>query len=203
MQTIFNESQTRVNLMRAFAGECQARQRYYQAALTAQQQKLIVVERMFRFTAEQEERHAMVFWKLMKDASGQNIDVSAGYPIEVTDDIAQLLGSAFKYEENEFSAVYPDFARIATGEGFAEAAAKFRMIGDIEKSHRARFEYYEKLYREDKLFRSDDTDQKWMCLNCGHIHVGSEPPQQCPVCNAEKGYFIRENEAAFTFCGMI
>ena len=71
MQTIFNESQTKVNLMRAFAGECQSRQRYYQAALTAQQKKYIGIERMFRFTAEQEERHAMVFWKLLRDASGE------------------------------------------------------------------------------------------------------------------------------------
>lgn len=203
MQTIFNESQTRVNLMRAFAGECQSRQRYYQAALTAQQKKLVGIERMFRFTAEQEERHAMVFWKLMQDGSGQNIDISAGYPVNTTDDIAVLLSSALKAEESEYSSIYPDFARIAAEEGFPEAAEKFRMIADIENIHRIRFEYYEKLYREDKLFRSDDTQQHWMCLNCGHIHMGTEPPLECPVCKAERGYFIRECEAAFTSCEML
>ncbi|MCR4794291.1 MAG: rubrerythrin family protein [Ruminococcus sp.] len=200
MQTIFNESQTKINLMRAFAGECQSRQRYYQAALTAQQKKLIVIERLFRFTAEQEERHAMVFWKLMEQTEGQHIDISCGYPVEVTDDIGQLLAAAEKDEENEACSIYPDFARIATGEGFAEAAAKFRMIGDIEEQHRARFEYYSKHYCEGTLFRSGDPEQRWICLNCGHIHVGTEPPQNCPVCNADRGYFLREAEAAFTSC---
>ena len=74
----FKESQTRTNLMRAFAGECQSRQRYYMAALTAQQQKLVGIERMFRFTAEQEERHAMVFFKLLGECAGENIDICAG-----------------------------------------------------------------------------------------------------------------------------
>ena len=90
MQVNFNESRTRQNLMRAFAGECQSRQRYYQAALIAQQQKLIGIERMFRFTAEQEERHAMVFWNLMQESAGQDIEITAGYPAAVFTDIQQL-----------------------------------------------------------------------------------------------------------------
>jgi rubrerythrin len=94
--------------------------------------------------------------------------------------------------------VYPDFARIAADEGFTEAASKFRMIADIENSHRARFRYYGELYRSGMLFRSNDTEQCWICLNCGHIHKGSEPPKECPVCRVEQGYFIREKEAAFT-----
>ena len=94
MQVNFNESRTRQNLMRAFAGECQSRQRYYQAALIAQQQKLIGIERMLRFTAEQEERHAMVFWKLMKESAGQEIEITAGYPASVFTDIQQLLDSS-------------------------------------------------------------------------------------------------------------
>lgn len=200
MQTIFNESQTRVNLMRAFAGECQARQRYYQAALIAQQQKFIGIERMFRFTAEQEERHAMVFWKDLKDSAGMTVDIAAGYPADVFDDIRQLLDASAAEEEKEHGIVYPDFARIAADEGYSDIASEFRMIAEIEESHRKRFEYYGKLYREDRLFRSDDTEQVWLCLNCGHIHKGSEPPQECPVCRAAQGYFIRECEAAFTSC---
>ena len=191
-----------MNLMRAFAGECQSRQRYYQAALIAQQQKLIGIERMFRFTAEQEERHAMVFWKLMSDSAGQTVDITAGYPADVYEDIGQLLEASQKEEEKEHVVVYPDFARIAYDEGFTEAAQKFRAIAEIESEHAARFAYYAGLYREDRLFRSDDTQQRWMCLNCGHIHVGSEPPQDCPVCRAEQGYFIREAEAPFTSCNV-
>lgn len=203
MQTSFNDSQTKVNLMRAFAGECQSRQRYYQAALKAQQQKLVGLERMFRFTAEQEERHALVFWKLMKEAAGQSIDISAGFPADVFDEVQQLLDASGKEEEKEFSVVYPDFARIAASEGYQDTASKFRMIAEIEDSHRKRFAYYAKLYREDKLFRSDDTQQRWICLNCGHIHTGTEPPKDCPVCNVQQGYFIRETEAAFTSCDII
>lgn len=203
MQTSFSESQTRINLMRAFAGECQSRQRYYQAALTAQQQKLVGLERMFRFTAEQEERHAMVFWKLLKEGTGQDIDISAGFPAEVTEEIQKLLDASEREEKKEFSVVYPDFARIAADEGFTEAASKFRMIADIENSHRARFRYYGELYRSGMLFRSNDTEQYWICLNCGHIHKGSEPPQECPVCRAEQGYFIRREEAAFTSCDTV
>jgi rubrerythrin len=155
---------------------------------------------MFRFTAEQEERHAMVFWKLMKNAAGQTVDVTAGYPADVFEDIGQLLDASQKEEEKEHVVVYPDFARIADDEGFTGAARKFRAIAEIEKEHGTRFAYYAGLYREDRLFRSDDTQQRWICLNCGHIHVGSEPPQECPVCSAEQGYFIREAEAAFTSC---
>ena len=105
MQMNYNESQTRKNLMRAFAGECQSRQRYYQAALIAQQQKLIGLERMFRFTAEQEERHAMVFWKLMKEAAGQSIDISAGFPADVFDEVQQLLDASGKEEEKEYISI--------------------------------------------------------------------------------------------------
>lgn len=203
MHIDFKESQTRVNLMRAFAGECQARQRYYQAALTAQQQKLVGLERMFRFTAEQEERHAMVFWKLMKEAAGETVDISAGFPADVSEDIQQLLDFSQNEESKEFGVVYPDFARIADDEGFTEAAQKFRLIADIENCHRARFAYYGKLYRDGMLFRSDSGEQCWLCLNCGHIHKCSEPPRECPVCSAEQGYFIREEEAAFTSCSTI
>lgn len=198
MQVDFNSSKTRENLMRAFAGECQARQRYYMAALTAQQQKLIGIERMLRFTAEQEERHAMVFFKLMGDAAGQNIDISAGFPADVYTDIQQLLDAAAQGEQNEFERIYPEFSRIAADEGFQEAAAKFSMISEIEECHRKRFSYYADLMRRDELFRSESTEESWICLNCGHIHKGSEPPRECPVCNAEQGYFIRHAEAAFT-----
>ena len=198
MKTDFNESQTRINLMRAFAGECQSRQRYYQAALIAQQQKLVGIERMFRFTAEQEERHAIVFWKRLKDSAGGNIEITAGFPADAYEDIQQLLDASAAEEEKEYSIVYPDFARTAAEEGYADIASVFRMVSDIEKSHNERFSYYCGLYRSGRLFRSDDSEQTWLCLNCGHIHKGSEPPQECPVCTAAQGYFIRENEAAFT-----
>lgn len=203
MKINFNESQTKINLMRAFAGESQARQRYYQSALIAQKQYLVSLERMFRFTAEQEEQHAIIFFNLLKEAAGQSIEITAGYPADAYTDIQQLLDSAAKAESDEFGIVYPDFALIAQNEGFNEAASKFKMIGEIENSHRARFEYYAKLWRDGMMFRSESTEERWMCLNCGHIHVGSEPPTACPVCGVKQGFFIREAEAPFTSNVMI
>lgn len=194
----FSQSNTRSNLMRAFAGECQSRQRYYQSALIAQKQNFIGIERLFRFTAEQEERHAMVFYHLLKDVAGQEVEIAAGYPADVFSDLQQLLDAAVRDEDKEHSVIYPDFARIADDEGFSDAAGKFRAVSDIENSHRERFSYYAELMRSGMLFRSDSTQEVWICLNCGHIHVGSEPPVHCPVCNVPQGYFIREKEAAFT-----
>ena len=203
MQTNFNESRTKINLMRAFAGESQSRMRYYLAALTAQKQYLVGLERMFRFTADQEEHHAQVFYDLLKDAAGEEIEIKADFPADVYDDLQQLLDASANSENKEFSDIYSDFARIAAEEGFTDIGDKFRMIAKIEDTHKHRFEYYADLMRSDKLFRSEDTDERWMCLNCGHIHIGSEPPQNCPVCGVQQGFYVREAEAPFTSCGII
>ena len=198
MQTIFNESRTKTNLMRAFAGESQSRMRYYLAALTAQQQYLVGLERMFRFTAEQEEQHAKVFYEILKESAGQMINIEADFPADVYTDLRQLLEASANGEEREYAEVYPDFARIAAEEGFADISRTFRMIADIEDKHKHRFKYYADLMNKDMLFRSDNTEEKWMCLNCGHIHTGSEPPQNCPVCGVKQGFYVREAEAPFT-----
>ncbi|MBR1823528.1 MAG: rubrerythrin family protein [Ruminococcus sp.] len=203
MQTNFNESRTKLNLMRAFAGESQSRMRYYLAAVTAQQQFMVGIERMFRFTAEQEEHHAKVFFELLKDAAGEEIPIKADFPADVYTDLQQLLDAAAKGEDKEFSEIYPEFARVAAEEGFTDIGEKFRMIAEIEDKHKHRFQYYADLMRKDMLFRSDDTEEKWMCLNCGHIHTGSEPPQQCPVCAVKQGFYVREPEAPFTSCNIM
>ena len=203
MQINFNESQTKINLMRAFAGESQSRMRYYLAALTAQQQYLVGLERMFRFTAEQEEQHAKVFYELLKESVGEEILIKADYPADVYTDLRQLLESAANGEEREHSEIYPNFAQTAADEGFTDISSKFRMISDIEDKHKHRFEYYADLMKKDMLFRSDDTEERWMCLNCGHIHTGSEPPQNCPVCSVRQGFYVREAESPFTSSNML
>ena len=177
MKVIFNESGTKENLMRAFAGECQARHRYYFAALTAQEQNLVGLERMFRFTAEQEERHAKQFYELLKEATGTEVNITADYPVNVYTELQKLLDAAARNENSESSEIYPRFAQIAAQAGYPEIQQKFSMIAKIEDSHNRRFEYYAKLMREGMLFRSESTEQSWLCLNCGHIHTGSEPPQ--------------------------
>lgn len=198
MQTNFCESRTREALMRAFAGECQSRQRYYQAALIAQDQDHVALERMFRFTAEQEERHAKQFFELLKECAGEKIEITGSYPASVYTDLGDLLRASAEEEYHEANEVYPEFARLAREEGFTDIALKFDMIGKIEETHHKRFDHYLRLWESDSLLRSDSTEETWICLNCGHIHTGSEPPVECPVCGAEKGYFIREAEAPFT-----
>ena len=127
MKVIFNESGTKENLMRAFAGECQARHRYYFAALTAQEQNLVGLERMFRFTAEQEERHAKQFYELLKEATGTEVNITADYPVNVYTELQKLLDAAAKNENSESSEIYPRFAQIAAQEGYPEIQQKFSM----------------------------------------------------------------------------
>lgn len=202
MQNNFMESQTKTNLMRAFAGESQARNRYIFASDAASQQNMEALARMFKMTAAQEEQHAKIFFELMQEAAGTNVDINAGYPADVFSDLQKLLDFSAKSENEEFGVLYPDFARIAKDEGFTKAESKFTLIAQIENEHRQRFEYYAALMRDGKLFRSENTEERWMCLNCGHIHTASEAPLACPVCGVKQGYFVREREAAFTFGGI-
>lgn len=197
MQKNFIESRTKENLMRAFAGESQARNRYSFAQKTALEQNMYAISEIFRFTAEQEEQHAKIFFDLLKDATGTTVEINAGYPADVYGDIQKLLDSAVHNENEEFSNDYPAFAQTAQEEGFAAAASRFNMIAQIENQHRLRFEYYANLLRSGNLHKSEKTE-RWLCLNCGHIHESSEAPVQCPVCGVNRGYFIRENEASFT-----
>ena len=194
---------TKTNLMRAFASECMSGMRYYLAENAAQSQQLAAIAKLFRFTAEQEKQHAKVFQELMGELSGSNIDITAGYPVVSTDDIQQLLDLTVINEAAEADTVYPEFARIAREEGFNAIAEKFELIGSIEQTHRIRFEYYAGLMRSGRLFRSDDSEERWICLNCGQIHTGSEPPQSCPVCGMPVGWRLREAEAELTFREMI
>jgi rubrerythrin len=202
MHTDFMSSETRINLMRAFAGECQAANRYRIASDSANELNNHVMGMIFRFTARQEEKHAAVFFNLLKDSAGSNIEIKSGYPADVYSDIIRLLESSVHNENEEHINIYPTFSKIAEQEGFSAAAAKFSLIAEIENEHRRRFEYYLQLMKNDNLFRSDKTE-RWICLNCGHIHESSSAPLVCPVCGVRQDYFIREREAAFTLGGCI
>jgi len=184
------ESQTKHNLMRAFAGESQARNRYTFAHGKALQQNLYVIAEVFKFTADQEKAHAEVFYNHLKAMTGQNIEIDGTYPIDLYDDILGMLKAAKHNEFEEFEDVYPAFAKVAREEGFPKIAADFEAIAKIEKIHGTRFDRLAMLIENHELFASKKTE-KWMCLNCGHIHEGSQAPQMCPVCSHNQGYFIR------------
>lgn len=186
----FRDSVTKDNLMRAFAGESQARNRYTFAAETAKKEGLFIIEGVFKFTASQEEAHAKVFYNHMKELAKSNIHVDGSYPVDISSNVVDLLEMATHNEYEEYDDVYKSFAETARSEGFAKVAASFQMIADVEKVHGDRFAKFATLLKEGKLFVSD-MEIQWMCMNCGYIYNGNSAPKKCPVCGADQGYFLR------------
>ena len=186
----FKNSETAKNLMRAFAGESQARNRYTIAADQAKKEGLYVVQSVFLFTAEQERAHAQVFYDYLKELKGENILIDGGYPVDQYDKSLDLLKAARHNEYEEFQDVYQNFGKTAKEEGFAQIADGFFRIGDIEKIHGDRFQLFADYLEKNQLFVSE-VETGWMCLNCGFAFRGTKAPASCPVCHHEQGYFIR------------
>lgn len=192
----FKSSQTKDNLMRAFAGESQARNRYSFAAEQAKKQNLAVIEAVFTYTANQEKEHAEIFYQHLKEMAGETIHIDGGYPVDLSEDIAKLLRMAQHNEYEEHDSVYASFAETARKEGFPAVEASFRMIANIEKIHGDRFGKFADMMEQNKLFVSD-IKTGWICLNCGHVFDGETVPERCPVCHYDKGYFIRMELSPF------
>ena len=197
MATNFETSETAKNLMRAFAGESQARNRYTIAADRAKEQKLTVVEAVFRFTADQERAHAEVFYTHLQQLDGTEITVDGGYPVNVTTSVAKLLRYAEGNEHKEHDEVHKAFAETAKAEGFAKIAADFENIAKIEKLHGDRFAKLAEQIESGKLFLCD-AECGWMCLNCGNVVETKGAPEKCPVCGVDQGFFIRLALAPYT-----
>lgn len=186
----FKDSETAKNLMRAFAGESQARNRYTFSAQKAKKEGYPVIESAFLFTANQEKEHAQIFYDYLKELKGQTIVVDGGYPVDQYDSSLDLLKAARHNEYEEFEDVYRNFGNIAKEEGFTKIANSFFMIGEIEKIHGDRFQLFADYLEQNKLFVSE-VNTGWMCLNCGYVFQGTNAPAKCPVCSHEQGYFIR------------
>ncbi len=187
----FESSRTRENLMRAFAGESQARNRYTFAASAAKSAGLHWVERVFRMTADQEKEHAELFFKNLAQCEGENIHIDASYPVENTVWTPdRLLCAAQHNEYEEAHSVYPAFAQTARDEGFLTIAELFERVAAIEQMHGDRFGQLAQRMEEGKLYASGQP-VPWLCLNCGHVHYGTEAPPVCPVCKHAQGYFVR------------
>ena len=185
----FKDSQTKVNLMKAFAGESQARNRYTFAAEEAREQGLYAIQEVFLFTANQERAHAERFYDLLKSLSGETIEICGGFPVDKQDTVEGLLEAAQHNEYEEADDVYIAFGNTAKEEGFMEVASAFFQISEIEKIHGNRFGQLAEMLKDGTYFETKESE-KWMCLNCGNIHTGKKLPGVCPVCRYEKGYFI-------------
>lgn len=196
MAVDFKNSETRDNLMRAFAGESQARNRYTFAASQARKEKLHVIEAVFTYTADQEKEHAEIFYNHLKELAGETIHVDGGYPVDITENIGELLRRAQHNEYEEHDSVYKAFGEKAKEEGFTKVANSFFMIAEIEKIHGDRFGRFAEWMEQNKLFKEEEKTS-WICLNCGYIYEGESAPLKCPVCEHDQGFFVRLSQSPF------
>lgn len=196
MAVDFRNSETKDNLMRSFAGESQARNRYTIAAAQAKKQNLHVIEAVFTYTANQEKEHAEIFYNHLKELGGETIHIDGGYPVDISQNLADLLRMAQHNEYEEHDDVYKSFGEKAKEEGFHAIANSFFLIAEIEKVHGDRFGRFAELMEKDMLFRAPEKTS-WICLNCGYIYEGEAAPQKCPVCVHDQGYFIRLDQSLY------
>lgn len=197
MAVDFKNSKTKENLMKAFAGESQARNRYTYAAQKAHEKNLHVLEEVFQFTAEQERAHGKVFYEFLTELSGENIAIEGTYPIDISESLEELLGMAEHNENEEHDIVYKEFEQVARQEGFDEISRAFFMIGRVEKMHAERFAQFKQWMENNQLFLSDVTT-RWMCLNCGFVSESKAAPEVCPSCGENQGYFVRLTLSPYT-----
>lgn len=156
------DAKTKTNLLRAFAGECQARIRYEIAAKVAGKSGLPVLQDMLYFTANQEKEHAVIFYNFLKDVfKDENVSMMANYPIDINEDLASLLDAASRHEYDEATSIYKQFGEEAKEEGYIEIATTFFMISEIENYHYERFKKYHDLLTSGKLFK-ENNNIKWM-----------------------------------------
>ena len=192
----FARSETHINLMRAFAGESQARNRYTIAAGMAREKNLYVVQQAFLFTADQELTHAKQFYRQLADLSGQTVRADGTYPVDLYPDLLSHLRAAQHNEFQEWEHDYAHFAKTASEEGFPLVAKLFDSIAGIERIHGERFGRFADLLEREELFVSSVTCQ-WMCLNCGYVVESTMAPASCPVCHHPQGYFVRMEMVPF------
>ena len=197
MAVDFCKSRTKENLMKAFAGESQARNRYTIAAEMAMEHHMYSVGQIFLFTADQERAHAQRYYELLKEAAGETIEICGGFPADTFDSLTDLLRAAEHNETEEYKDVYRSIGDQAKEEGFLEAASAFYQIAEVEKTHAKRFGKMRELMETNTYFELAK-EGAWMCLNCGHIHRGTKAPEVCPLCRHEKGFFVPLSLAPYT-----
>lgn len=185
-------TKTLTNLMKAFAGESQARTRYTYYASVAKKEGYNQIAAIFLETAENEKEHAKVFFKhldggLGGTAQGVPVEITATYPVAYGTTYDNLLAAAAG-EREEWSDLYKSFAETAENEGFRDVASSFRMISKVEAHHEARYLKLAKNIEEDQVFNKQESTS-WICDNCGYIHEGSSAPEICPACKHPKAYF--------------
>lgn len=178
-------TQTEKNVLAAFAGESQARNRYTFFASVARKEGYEQIAAIFLDTADNEKEHAEVFFKLLE---GGNVEITAGYPAGVIGDTAANLEAAADGERLEWTTLYQNFAATARQEGLTKVATAFTEIAEVEEQHEKRYRKLLQNVREGKVFQRD-TVVKWRCRNCGYVHEGTSAPKVCPACQHPQAYY--------------
>jgi len=178
-------TKTEKNLLKAFAGESQARNRYTFFASIARKEGYIQIQNIFEETAANEKEHAEVFFKYLE---GRDVDITASYPAGKIGTTEENLLAAAEGEKLEWGTLYPDFEKIAKKEGFHDVAESFEEIAEVEEEHEKRYRKLLENVKNGTVFKRDE-EVAWHCLNCGYIHHGKEAPEECPACKHERAYY--------------
>jgi rubrerythrin len=178
-------TKTEKNLLQSFAGESQARNRYVFFASKAKKEGYEQIAAIFAETAEQEMEHAETFFKYLE---GGMVEVKASFPAGIISNTAENLKAAAEGENEEWSMLYPEFAKVADAEGFPEIAATFRNIAIAEKEHEERYLKLLANVVAGKVFEKEG-EIEWQCRNCGFVHKGKKAPVECPACKHAQAYF--------------
>jgi rubrerythrin len=178
-------TQTEKNLLTAFAGESQARNRYTYFAGAARKEGFVQISAVFEDTANQEREHAKRFFKFLE---GGDVEVAAAFPAGVIGTTAENLAASAAGENHEHTELYPGFAKVAREEGFAPVAAAFDAISVAEKQHEARFRGLLANVEAGTVFKRA-AKVRWRCRNCGYVHEGDEAPKTCPACVHPQAHF--------------
>ena len=183
-------TKTEQNLLKAFAGESQARMRYDYFAKQAKKEGLEQISALFEETAVNERAHAKRFFSFLE---GNMVEITATYPAGIVGTTAENLKAAAEGENEEWTELYPEFARIAEEEGFKEVAMAFKLIAKVEKAHEERYRTLLENLEAGKVFKRGDK-VVWKCRNCGFIHEGTVAPNMCPACQHPQAHFeIKES----------
>src|SRR5512133_787535 len=178
-------TRTEQNLLKAFAGESEAKNRYEFAAKVAKEEGYEQISAIFLETAQQEQVHAKRFFRFLE---GGMVEINASYPAGKTDTTKDNLKAAADGELEEWSDLYPAFARVAEAEGFPVIATAFKAIAMAEKVHEERYRKLLENIMQDKVFQRDEK-VFWYCRKCGYVHFANKPPKNCPACLHPTAYF--------------
>lgn len=178
-------TRTEQNLLKAFAGESQARNRYTFFSSVAKKEGYEQIAALFLETAENEREHAKVFFKYLE---GGDLEITASYPAGKIGTTADNLAAAAAGEKMEWGTIYPDFAAVADDEGFVDVATSFREIAEVEAHHEARYNRLLANVQGGTVFKVSGPT-KWICRNCGYVFEGESAPDVCPACKHPQSYY--------------